>query len=166
MFKSSIPLALPFALLAAVASPTFAEEANEGKRLAELAFSQLDTADRGFIDQGEFSNFGGDVFVSMDGDESGKLSLLEFLSWDYGMLPVAQEAGREAAYETALRVVFAFWDRNGDGEINRTEHRQSLNFDFQRADVDGNALLSQAEFLGGFSVMVALRSAINPKPAE
>ncbi|MEL6465284.1 MAG: hypothetical protein AAFQ58_09975 [Pseudomonadota bacterium] len=50
--------------------------------------------------------------------------------------------------------------------ISRTEHRQSLNFDFQRADTDNDALLTEDEFTGGFSVMVALRAAINPTPAE
>ena len=44
----------------------------------------------------------------MDYDQNDSLSLDEFLSWDYGMLPVAQDAGREDAYYTALRVVYAF----------------------------------------------------------
>lgn len=147
-------------------APAFAQEAGEGRRLAELAFSSLDTAGRGYIDQGEFSNFGGDVFVSMDFDENGSLSLSEFLSWDYGMEPLARKAGRLQAYETALRVVFAFWDRDGDGAISRTEHRQSLSVDFQRADTDNDAVLTSEEFTGGFSVMVALRAAINPAPAK
>jgi len=137
-------------------------EENEGRRLAELAFSGLDTADRGHIDQGEFTNFGSDVFYSMDYDQNDSLSLDEFMNWDYGMSGVAEERGRVEAYETALRVVFAFWDRDGDGDVNRTEHRQSLNFDFQRADVNGDALLTQEEFTSGFSVMVALRAALDP----
>ncbi|MEL6465283.1 MAG: hypothetical protein AAFQ58_09970 [Pseudomonadota bacterium] len=90
------------------AAPLFAQEDGEGRRLAQMAFASLDGANRGFIDQGEFSNFGGDVFVSMDGDGDNNLSLSEFLSWDYGMEPLAREAGREDAYETALRVVYAF----------------------------------------------------------
>ena len=139
---------------------------SEGRRMAEQVFDTLDTAQRGFIDQGEFMNFGGDVFFSMDTDQNGKLSLAEFLVWDIGMRPLAVEAGREAAYDTAMRVVFAFWDRNGDGEISRTEHRQSLGYDFQRADLDNDALLDREEFLGGFSVNVALRAAINPEPVE
>lgn len=149
----------------ALAAPAMAEE-SEGRRLAELAFATLDTADRGFIDQGEFSTFGGDVFFSMDTDESASITLAEFLNWDYGMGNLAIERGREDAYETALRVVFAFWDRDGDGKITRTEHRQSLNADFRRADTDNDAVLTQAEFTGGFSVMVALRAAINPAPVE
>ncbi|MDX8350038.1 signal transduction protein [Cognatiyoonia sp. IB215446] len=159
---------LTFSLIAATlwSVPATAQEETDGRRLAQMAFASLDEANRGFIDQGEFSNFGGDVFVSMDTDGDNNLSLPEFLSWDYGMAPLAAEAGREDAYETALRVVHAFWDRNGDGVISRTEHRQSLNFDFQRADTDNDALLTEDEFTGGFSVMVALRAAINPAPAE
>ncbi len=143
----------------------YAQE-SPGRDLAKLAFSSVDSAERGYIDLGEFSAFGADVFFSMDYDENNKLSLDEFLSWDFGMSQVAEDAGRAEAYETALRVVFAFWDRNGDNQISKTEHRQSLVADFNRADTDNNAVLSEAEFLGGFSVNVAARAAINPPPAE
>lgn len=155
------------ALIAAIALPSgsFAQD-GEGRRLSILGFQSIDMADRGYIDAGEYSSFGADIFTSMDYNDDSKLSLSEFLGWDYGMLQVAQDAGREAAYETALRVVFSFWDRNGDNMISKTEHRQSLNMDFQRADTDGDAVLSQQEFTGGFSVMVALRAAINPVPAD
>lgn len=160
-------LAVAGTIAAAIAMPTsIAAQESEGRRLALLAFDSFDTSDRGYIDQGQFINFGSDVFVSMDSNDDTKLSLSEFLGWDYGMSLLAQEKGREAAYETALRVVFAFWDRNGDNSISKTEHRQSLNMDFRRADADNNAVLTEDEFTSGFSVMVALRAAINPVPAE
>lgn len=135
---------------------------NEGRRLAKLAFASVDSADRGFIDMGEFTNFGTDVFVSMDSDDSGKISLEEYLAWDYGMASVAEDRDRVDAYETALRIVFAFRDRDGNGEISKTEHRQSMKFDFQRADLNGDAILTEREFLDGFPVMVALRAALDP----
>ncbi|WP_372572628.1 signal transduction protein [Ruegeria jejuensis] len=145
------------------ASPmTATADENEGRRLAELAFASVDSADRGFIDMGEFTNFGTDVFVSMDSDDSGKISLEEYLAWDYGMASVAEDRNRVDAYETALRIVFAFRDRDGNGEISKTEHRQSMNFDFQRADLNGDAILTEREFLDGFPVMVALRAALDP----
>ena len=162
----SKPLALSLIAAMAVSAPALAEDKSEGRRLAELAFQSLDTKERGYIDLGEFMGFGDDVFVSMDNNEDGKISLGEFLDWDYGMRPVAVEAGREDAYETALRVVFAFWDRDGDGVISKTDHRQALQSDFRRADANNDALLDEKEFTGGFSVMVALRAAINPAPAE
>lgn len=161
------PIMTKLALIAALSIPTIsAAQQSEGQRLAQLAFASADTSDRGYIDQGQFHSFGSDVFTSMDSDDNKKLTLKEFLSWDYGMKPLAEEVGREAAYETALRVVFAFWDRNGDNMISKTEHRLSMNFDFQRADTDNNAVLSRDEFTSGFSVMVALRAAINPAPVE
>lgn len=154
---------IALSLVAAIALPAMASaQENEGRRLAELAFASVDSAERGFIDMGEFTNFGNDVFTSMDVDDSGKLSLEEYMGWDFGMLPLAEERGRVDAYETALRIVFAFRDRNGDGEISKTEHRQSMNFDFQRADTDGDAVLTEAEFLSGFPVMVAIRAAVDP----
>lgn len=154
-------------LIAALAAPVSAlAQSGEGRDLAKLAFQSVDTAERGYIDQGEFTNFGSEVFVSMDYDENNKLSLGEFLAWGIGLEQVAEDAGRAEAYETAMRVVFAFWDRDGDNEITRKEHRQSLLADFRRADADNDALLTEDEFLLGFSVNIAARAAINPPPAK
>ena len=154
-------------LIAAIAVPAAAvAQTGEGRNLAKLAFKSVDSAERGFIDQAEFINFGGDIFYSMDYDDNDMLSLKEFLSWGFGLEQVAAAAGRADAFDTAMRVVFAFWDLNGNGQINRTEYRRSLNTDFHRADANNDAVLSEEEFLSGFSVNVAARAAINPPPAE
>ncbi len=156
-----------FLLTAALAVPALASaQTSEGRDLAKLAFKSVDQDERGYIDQGEYTNFGGDVFVSMDYDENNRISLDEFLSWGFGMEQIAEEAGRAEAYETAMRVVFAFWDRNGDTEISKTEYRQSLSADFRRADFNNDAVLSEEEFLSGFSINIAARAAINPPPAK
>jgi len=110
---------------------------------------------------GEFSNFGNDVFVSMDSDENKKLSLEEFMGWGFGMSNVAEERDRVEVYEAALRILFAIRDRNGNGEISMVENRKSINLDFQRADLDGDALITQDEFLKGYMVMIAFRAALN-----
>lgn len=149
-----------------LASSAFAEEKTEGRLLAELAFDSVDSEGRDFIDMGEFTNFGMSVFAGMDYDDNDKITLKELMDWDIGMKPIAEQAGRIAAYETALRVVFAFWDRNGDGDISKTEHRQSMASDFRRADGDSNAILTKEEFTTGYSVMIAMRAAINPAPVE
>ncbi|WP_298922186.1 hypothetical protein [uncultured Roseobacter sp.] len=65
-----------------------------------------------------------------------------------------------------MRVVFAFWDRDGDGLVSKSEHNRSLSYDFQRADLNDDARLDLQEFKTGFAVMVAPRAAINPAPAE
>ena len=158
-------LALAIAALM-IATPAISQEKTEGRLLAELAFDSVDSAGREFIDMGEFFDFGMSVFAGMDYDDNAKITLKEFMGWDIGMQPIAEKAGRGAAYETALRVVFAFWDRNGDSEISKTEYRKAMTIDFQRADTDNNAILTKQEFTTGYSVMAALRAAINPVPVQ
>lgn len=137
--------------------------AQDGKELAELVFEGIDTAGRGYVDMGEFTNFGGDVFYSMDQDEDGTVSLDEFLDWSFGDGVIAEEKDRTLAYDVALRVVFAFWDRNGDGELTRTEHRKSLATDFQRADLDDTMTVDKDAFMIGVSTNIALRAALEDK---
>lgn len=162
--KHPLPIACAIAVLTAPI-PALAEQ-SEGRELAQTLYSSIDTAERGFLDQGQFLNFGRDVFTSMDSNDDRNLTLSEFMSWDYGMRNIAEDAGREEAFDTAMRVVFSFWDRDGDGTIAAVEQNRSLKADFRRADLDEDALMSKDEFLGGFSVMVALRAAINPAPLD
>lgn len=157
--KSILLVAAASLCLAFTAS---AQEVSEGKELAKTSFDSVDQNGNGLIDMGESENFGGDVFVSMDYDENKRLSEEEFLNWDYGFVVLAEETDKELAYRTALVVVFSFWDRDGDGEISRAEHRQAVARDFENADLDGDLFLNEAEFFGGFSIMTAIRAALKP----
>ncbi|MFV0643717.1 MAG: EF-hand domain-containing protein [Sphingomonadaceae bacterium] len=139
-----------------------AQTQTEGRRLADLTFDTFDLSGRGYVDMGQMLEVQDLFFVSMDRDENDRVSLDEFLSWDYGFSNIAADTDREAAYRTALKVVHSFWDRNGDGEVSRRESRRAVFADFRRADVDDDGLLSREEFVGGFSVMVALRAALGP----
>lgn len=144
-------------------SQAFGEKTSEGKALAELAFKSITDGDdsRDFIDLGEFYNFGDLIFTSMDANDDNKLSPEEFSSWDFGFSNIAEKRNRMAAYKTALRVIFAFWDRNGDGMISREENRKSAISDFQRADLNNDSVVTKDEFIHGFTVMIALRTALN-----
>lgn len=150
------------ALSLACVTAASAQEASPGRDLAITAFKSLDQGGRGYLDMGQVSNFGGDVFISMDADESGAVNLDEFMVWDIGMRQFAEERDAVPAFEAALRVVHAVWDRDGDGEITRPEHRQAVLFDFQRADTNNDAILDQDEFLGGFLINIAVRAALAP----
>ncbi|QUS57118.1 EF-hand domain-containing protein [Pseudovibrio brasiliensis] len=141
---------------------TLVANESEGRKLAELAFSSVKNSENDRIDRVAFSEFGENVFVSMDANDDDNLSFREYRSWDYGMMPLAEERGRVDAYNTAIRIVFAFKDRNGDGQISKAEHQQSMEFDFQRADSNADGYLTKDEFLNGHSIMVALRSALDP----
>ena len=146
--------------LTALAGSALAQNASEGRELAELGFAAVDRHNVGYVNHGDMEAYRDLVFVSMDADDNGKIELPEFLVWDYGFSPLAEERDRVDALETAKKVVFSFWDRNGDGGITETEHRHVIIQDFRRADLDDNMLLTEEEFLNGFSIMVAFRAAL------
>ena len=152
------------AIMAAIAaSPALSQQVSEGRALADLTFESADLSGKGYLDQGDMEAARRNIFVSMDADESKSIELSEFLDWGYGFQNIAEDEDKLLAYRTALKVVYSFWDRNGDGKISQTEHRKAIISDFNRADLNGNAILEKEEFVGGFSVLVAIRAALKPE---
>ena len=141
----------------AAAGPSLAEEPGD---LAALSFSTVDTHGNGYVSLGDVEAYRGLVFTSMDADGSHSIDRPEFMSWDYGFEHLAAEADRVNAYETSLKVVFAFWDRNGNGSLDPAEHRHAIIADFRRADINDDAVLSEDEFVHGFSILAAIRVAL------
>lgn len=154
-----------FTLLLALSGPALAQSdaTTPGRELAEVIFGSMENNPSGAIDMGEFINFGRDVFFSMDSDESGSVDPEEFTSWDFGFNFIAEDAGQERAYETAQKIIFANWDHDADGEISQSEYHKSMVWDFRRADIDDNALLTQQEYLRGYVVNVAYRAALSDR---
>ncbi len=150
------------ALLLALPASGLAQsgESTPGRELAELVYGSIEDSPNGAADMGEFVDFGQEIFVSMDSDESGSISLGEFTEWDFGFNFIAEDAGQARAYETAQKILFAIWDHDADGEIARREYQKSMVWDFRRADTDDNALLTRDEFLSGYVVNLAYRAAI------
>ena len=111
---------------------------------------------------GDIETYRDSVFAGMDTDTNGKVIYDEFSAWDPGFVFVAEDVGRKDAYTTASKIVFAFWDRNGDQELTDKEMRLSMSADFRRADLDDDGFLTQDEFIGGFPIIVAMRAAIRP----
>lgn len=144
-------------------TPVWAQQQPEGKALAALSFESIDVNGKGFLNQGDMETGRQNIFTSMDANDSNTLELQEFLGWGYGFENIAQDEQKLLAYRTALKVVYSFWDRNGDGKITQTEHRKAVINDFNRADLNDNAILEKSEFIGGFSVLVAIRAALKPE---
>ena len=150
-------------VLSILSTPVFAQQIPEGRALAELTFETVDVKGKGYLDQGDMEAMRRDIFVSMDADDSGSIELPEMLGWSFGFQHIAENENKLHAYNTALKVVHSFWDRNGDGKITQTEHRKAVVSDFNRADLNNNAILEKNEFLRGFSVLVAIRAALKPE---
>ncbi|WP_299474439.1 hypothetical protein [uncultured Roseibium sp.] len=144
------------------AMPAAADE-NDWKELSGLAFQSIDKDEDGHLTASEYSSFGDAVFSSMDNDNSKALALNEFYNWGFGMHNAAEDAGQSEAFKTAMRVVFALWDRNADGQVTAAEYRESIDLDFLRADLDRDRTLTEPEYLSGFSVVVAAKAAIHPQ---
>ena len=104
-----------------------------------------------------------DIFFSQDWDESGKVELDEFLAWDFGYTNQADAQGKRLAYDTALKVVFSFWDTSGNGALTELEHRDAMTADIKRADRNRDGVLERDEFVQGYSVLVAIRAALKPE---
>ena len=165
MFHHSLPRATALAaiFLLGTHGGAWAEQAgSEGRKVGEAIFATMDPNARGWIHQGDLEAFRASVFVGMDGDNNGKVTYAEFSAWDPGFAYVAEQTGRADAYTTASKIVFAFWDRNGDGEMTESEMRHAMTADFRRADLDDDGVLSQTEFLQGFPIMLAMRAALRP----
>lgn len=159
--KNSI-LTIAILSLLTFALPVSAAD-NNWKELSGLAFQSIDDDGNGAVTRSEYASFGDGVFVSMDGDSSKSLTLNEFYNWGFGMHDAADEAGQTEAFKTAMRVVFALWDRDADNQVTEAEYRKSLDLDFMRADLDQDESLTENEYRSGFSVVVAAQAAINPQ---
>jgi len=109
---------------------------------------------------GDMERFHGDVFAGMDCKGDGAVVFDEFTARDRGFSYHATQAGRPGAYDTASRIVFAFWDRDGDGQMTEPGMCFAITADFRRADLNDDGMLSEAEFLNGFAVIVAMRAAL------
>lgn len=120
----------------------------------------MDPNARVWIHQGDLEVFRASVFVGMDGDNNAKVTYVEFAAWDPNFAYVAEQTGRTDAHATAPKIVFAFWDRNGNGEMTEREMRHAMAANFRCADVDDDGVLSQTAFLQGFPIMLAMRAAL------
>ena len=150
---------------AAFASPVLgASHKTEGRITSELTFSSIDRDDKGYIHQGDLETFRQAVFAGMDTNEDRNVNYDEFRAWDPGFSYLADKQQKMSAYEVAIHIVFALWDRNGDGEISIPEMRHAMDVDFRRADINNDAIVSEAEFLKGFTIIVAIKAAFQPKP--
>ncbi len=161
MKPKSMLFAAASALVFSVGAP-LAQDADgrDGRIVGETIFATIDTTQRGAIHAGDMEGFRDAVFAGMDTNGDRRVPYSEFVAWDPGFARIAEATGRMASYETASRVVFAFWDRDGSGELTEQEMRFAMTMDFRRADLDDDGLLELEEFIQGFPIMVAMRAAL------
>ncbi len=152
------------AMAAAWAAAAAAQDISPAEELARQQFRDIDADHDGLATAGEFASYADLVMVSMDSDESGDLTEQEFTSWGFGMQNLADAAGTRQGYDTALRVVFDYWDRDNDAAISTGELSGASVSSFAYADTSGDLMLDQAEFTDNFLLNIVLRTALTATP--
>lgn len=162
-----IPPLLAISMLMGLSTPSLAETTEdalgiESRVVGETIFATIASGGRDAFHLGDLEVFRASVFGGMDYDGDNRVTHEEFSQWDPGFAAIAEEVGRFDAYLTASKIVFAFWDRDGSGELAEPEMRFAMTADFRRADLDDDGLLTREEFIQSFPIMVAMRAAIRP----
>lgn len=154
---------LAVGLAMCLVSPGFAQSNGELDQLSTAVFEGMDNGGKGYLNNGDLLGMRADVFASMDYNEDEKLTLDEWTGWGFGFSNLAEDLGRVQAFEAARQIAFDLYDRDKDGAISVAEHKYGVAAEFRRADLNGDAKLSEKEFIGGFSILVAIRSALMPR---
>lgn len=123
-------------------------------------FASYDFNRDGWISARELNVFTELTFVSMDTDESDRISREEFMTWDPGFASLARERGKVQAFDAAKNGVFESRDRGRDGSLDATEVSVNGAHDFVIADKDRDGSLSPGEFALGFPILAALARAL------
>ena len=149
-------ISITAALMLTLATPAFSQVAPGAQLLPRATFNatmdgeyrKIDTNKDGQLTRAEVEAFQKAaiavqvqarqraVFVTLDGDRNGQLSLAEF-----SRVPVNPQ-------RTTPDVLMRF-DTNRDGKVSLIEHRTATLANFDRLDVDKDGVVSLAEMTGG-----------------
>ncbi|MEM0947260.1 MAG: signal transduction protein [Pseudomonadota bacterium] len=146
------------AVLTLMATVSSAQAWESGQELSEVIFENIDTTGNGALDNGEISDMSESIAFSADSDGDEQITLDEFTAWDFGFAFLAENEGGGDTFAAVKRVMFAVADLDGDGAIDAREWRLNTRWNFERADLDGDALLTEDEFLTGWTPIVMLKA--------
>ncbi len=149
-------------IFSALCTPLWAQDNDTAKGLAEAQFKQTDENGDGNVTLIEYAMQGENIFVSMDTDENGTVSLQEFVSWDYGIEELAEDMNKTQAYQGARSVLFNEADENADGELTLGEMDLFMASDFVNCDANRDGYIDMTEYLNNSYVNQAFRSALMP----
>jgi Ca2+-binding EF-hand superfamily protein len=101
-----------------------------------------------------YMSYQNDFLKAVDVDESGRVTLEEWLAYHEKMLQDEQRF--EGTALMVIEVMFALMDRNGDGKITLEEYGKSMKAlrieditgkELQKLDLNGNGILSKEDVL-------------------
>jgi len=111
-----------------------AYHAAEARRRADRVFAALDTKRTGRIAAADLKGPAARRLLVCDADKDGAIAKAEYIDC------------RRRIAERWMQRIFAKYDKNGDGFIDREERVVALQGFFKRLDTDGDGRISRAEF--------------------
>lgn len=147
-----------FGVLALLALPNAALAWDSGEELSQVIFGSVDSSGNGLLDFGEIAHMSQSIAYSADSDEDERVSLEEFMAWDFGYAYLAEREDGAEGFAMTKRIMFAVADLDSDAEIDEREWRLNTRWSFERADADGDALLTEDEFISGWTPIVMLKA--------
>lgn len=156
-----ITLCISIIALSLLTTPSYAE--NEARKLAKLDYISIDRNHDGKVTLAEFQEQASNVFYSMDGNQNDYVSYQEFREWGFGMTNIAENIGKEQAFDTARKVLFDFWDTSYDWQLTQEEKNQGITEDFNRSDRNSDGFLSEEEYLRYSIINIVHRAALKPE---
>lgn len=140
-------------------SPAISYAQNAEKELAEITFSSTDLNADNELSMSEVSEMTTSILVSMDADDNGSVSRSEFMDWDFGFHYLVEVGGDTDRYNAVKRVMFAVQDLNRDGNLDSTEGRMNTFWNFERADLNNDRVLSKEEYLHAWLPIIMMKAA-------
>lgn len=145
-------------LIAGLAGPSSVYAWESGRELSSVVFSSIDTSGNGVLNFGEVTDMAESIAVSVDTNDNKQMNLEEFMAWDFGFAYLAEKDGGGDVFQAVKRVMFAVADLGNDGAIDERDWRLNTRWNFERADIDSNGLLTESEFLNGWTPIVMMKA--------
>lgn len=136
------------ALLAAgaLAQPAaFAQAPMSAEEALKLLFDSQDENGNGVLSPREVGKFRELAYFSFDSNGDMMASAEEWLAWDPGFEPVADQIGRLEQFRSAKRELFSMYDVNDDDFVSDAEMKAGFFDQFIKADANEDGVLDRAE---------------------
>jgi Ca2+-binding EF-hand superfamily protein len=119
----------------------------DGKSAAEAEFKKADANGDAKVSPAEHATCAKDMFANMDGNEDGKVTVVEMEAAHTEKMGKKREKAEKAEMSAAEKIKTI--DTNGDGVLTAEEHSTGARTMFAKMDTDQDGFLTKTELVEG-----------------
>lgn len=157
--KTSLILACSLAL---VALPCAFAEHHEGGHSSDAMFKAMDTNNDGKASRAEHAASALKMFTEADANHDGLVTLAEMeaahakMQADHAKMKSDRpmKSDKPTMMEMSAAEMIKMCDKNGDGQVSKTEHVAHADAMFTKMDKDGDGFMSASECMAGHEAMM------------